>query len=353
MEDFQLKNGGDKILEFDILRTLAILLLILHHGGIYNFSLFGLPLVGLAGYNGLYLLGIFFFMAGYLTVRSLEKHSIKEYLTRRLLRIYLPYLGALFLFMFILNVDMNHVDLLSHLLGVQMLTSPRLTTPILTLWFVGLILVYYTLFAILHKTIRDDRVLVLVILLIFAAAGLARLQTGFITRRFFYYYLVFAAGFLLARPAAARQQLLDKLLTKRFFLVDKAVLLAASLLILVPIFDQNKADLSLPLILAISFFILAMILLSLSLARILVQDGLKIPLVNQIAAASFFAYLLHRPIWQIAMQIYDPHTITSLSVYLILIGYLVVLPVAYYAQIIYTQATRSVLSGRSVARSRD
>jgi peptidoglycan/LPS O-acetylase OafA/YrhL len=345
MAENQLKNGGDKILEFDILRALAILLLILHHGGIYNFTLFGLPLVGLAGYNGLYLLGIFYFLAGYLTVRSLEKHSLKEYLTRRLLRIYIPYLGALFLFMFILNVDMDKADLLSHLLGVQMLTSPCLTTPILTLWFVGLILVYYALFAILHKTIRDERLLLLVILLIFAASGLIRSQTGFITRRYFYYYLVFAAGFLLARPWAAGRRLLDKLLTRRFFLLDKIALVALSILILVPIFDQNKADLSVPLILAITLFILAMILLSLSAARLLVRFGLKIPLVNQIAAASFFAYLLHRPIWQIALQIYDPQAITDLSIYLILIGYLVVLPVAYYAQKIYTQTTQSMIGG--------
>jgi hypothetical protein len=161
------------------------------------------------------------------------------------------------IFLFILNVDMSRADLLSHLLGVQMITSPRLTTPILTLWFVGLILVYYALFAILHKTIRDDRWLVLVIVLIFATAGLARFQTGFIARRFFYYYLVFAAGFMLARPGAVQRHLLDKLLTRRFFLVDKLALVVASILIL--------------------------------------------------------------------------------------IGYLVVLPVAYYAQKIYTQATRSWL----------
>jgi peptidoglycan/LPS O-acetylase OafA/YrhL len=341
----QPKNGGDKIQEFDILRALAILLLILHHGGIYNFSIFGLPLAGLSAYNGLYLLGIFFFLAGYLTVRSLEKHSLKEYLTRRLLRIYIPYLGALFLFMFVLDVNMDHMDLLSHLLGAQMITSPRLTTPILTLWFVGLILVYYALFAILHKTMRDERLLVTVIVVIFVAAGLVRFQTGFITRRFFYYYLVFAAGFLLARPWAARRQLLDKLLTGRFFLVDKITLAAASILILVPIFEANPDELSVPIILAFTFFILAMILLSLSVARMLVRLGLKIPLVNQIAAASFFAYLLHRPVWQIAMQIYDPKTITSLSIYLILIGYLVVLPVAYYVQKIYAQVTQPMLGG--------
>lgn len=343
MEGSQLKTGGKKILEFDILRTLAILLLILHHGGIYNFTLFGLPLDGLASYNGLYLLGIFFFLAGYLAVRSLEKHSLKEYFTRRVWRVYVPYLGALLLFIFILNVDMDHVDLLSHLLGLQMITSPRLTTPILTLWFVGLILVYYALFALLHRTIRDDRLLLLVILLLFAVAGLARIHTDFIARRFFYYYLVFAAGFLLARPSSRRLALLDRLLTARFFLLDKLALVAASLVILVPIFDQNQAELSLPLILAISFFILAMILLTLSLARLLVRLGLNLPLVNHIAAASFFAYLLHRPIWQIALHIYHPGPVTSLSIYLILIGYLVVLPVAYFAQKIYTQATQSWL----------
>jgi peptidoglycan/LPS O-acetylase OafA/YrhL len=345
MTDSQLQKGSQKILEFDILRTAAILLLILHHGGIYNFSIFGLPLAGLSPYNGLYLLGIFFFLAGYLTVRSLEKHSLKEYLTRRLLRIYVPYLGALFLFMFILDVDMDRLDLLSHLLGAQMITSPRLTTPILTLWFVGLILVYYVLFAVLHKTIRDDRLLVLVILLVFVAAGLARFQTGFIARRFFYYYLVFAAGFLLARPWAARLGLLDKLLTRRFFLLDKLALAAASILIMVPVFDANQNDLSVAVILAFTFFILAMILLSLSLARLLVDSGLKIPLVRQIAAASFFAYLLHRPIWEIAMLIFRPEQTTALSIYLILVGYLVVLPVAYYAQKFYTQVTQSMFGG--------
>jgi hypothetical protein len=64
-----------QIVEFDFLRTVAILLL-LHHGGIYNFSLFSVSLLTFKPYIEQLLLGSFVFMAGYLSVHSLEKEPL-------------------------------------------------------------------------------------------------------------------------------------------------------------------------------------------------------------------------------------------------------------------------------------
>ena len=323
-----------KILEFDVLRSIAILLLLLHHGGIYNFSVFGFSLASLSQFTALYLLGSFIFLSGYLSVPSLGKHSLKTFFTSRLVRIYIPYLVALALFIVLLELDMDRIDLAVHLLGAQMVLSPKLTTPVLTLWFVGLILVYYVIFSIPLKTIRKNGYLAVVILLVFGVAAFLRADQGLIARRFFYYYFVYAAGVLFART-----NILEKVTTSRYYLLDKIALAVLGIALLAPFRDQIGEAVSIPLVLLINFYILGMVLLSLSLARKLVQTRLNLSFFNVVSASSFFAYLLHRPIWDIGLEIHRPQSITTLSLYVILIGYLVVIPVSYLLQRSYNFAT--------------
>jgi peptidoglycan/LPS O-acetylase OafA/YrhL len=333
-------TGGarSKILEFDILRSLAILLLFLHHGGIYSFTLFGFPLSPYSNHIALFLLGSFVFLSGYLSVGSLERTGLAGFLASRLVRIYLPYLAALAVFVGYLGVRLSEPELLIHLLGAQMLLSPRLATPVYTLWYIGVILAYSLIFGVLQKAVRRTGWLALVIVLVFLAAGLVRVEWGFIARRFFYYYFAFAAGVLCARTG-----LLDRLTTARFYLVDKLLFAGLGLALLAPVAAQVGQTVSSGLVVAISVYILSLVLLALSLARLLRRSGLPLRIFSMISFSSFFAYLIHRPVWQMLASLYRFPSDTAMFVYLVGAGSLVILGIAYLLQKGYDTLAKTLL----------
>jgi hypothetical protein len=93
------------------------------------------------------------------------------------------------------------------------LLSPEFTDPILTLWYIGLILTFYLVFGFLYKSVKSPVYLAVAVVLIFALAFSLRLEWGIIGRRFFYYFFIFAAGIFIAKTRT-----LKVLTTDRFFL---------------------------------------------------------------------------------------------------------------------------------------
>jgi peptidoglycan/LPS O-acetylase OafA/YrhL len=327
MESIHKGTRPTKIAEFEVLRALAILLLLVHHGGIYNFSVGGYSLQPLLHYVQLYLLGSFVFLAGYLLPGSYSRRGARRFWVSRLVRVVIPYWVALGLFFLLLDVDAKPVDVLIHLFGGQMILAPRLTTPILTLWFIGLTLAYYALFGLLLSRFRGKWTLALAILMVFVAAAFLRVEYALLARRFFYYFFVFAAGVLIGRNG-----LLDCVTSARFCLLDKLALAALGIAALHP-FDAVVGEaVSLPLIAAINVYVLGMVLLTLSLLRLVLARRPLPPLVAAVSQASFFAYLLHRPIWDLALSVWTPDTRQTLAAYLILVALAVVLPLAYLLQ---------------------
>jgi peptidoglycan/LPS O-acetylase OafA/YrhL len=318
--------------EFEILRALAITLLLFHHGGFYNFSIFGFSLNILQNYMELLLLGSFFFMSGYFSVSSLQRSSFGEFIKSRLLRIYLPYIVALVLFILLLELDVSLTDIAIHLLGGQMLLSPQFTSPILTLWYIGLILVFYVLYGILYKLIRSPLVLFAALVAIFLLAAAIRMEWGFIARRFFYYFFIFLAGFF-----TARQQWLPALTSRRFFLLDKALAFAAGAALFTPVQEQVGNAVNPLLLAAINIYTLSAVIFALSLAKLLSPYLARFRFISTLSYASFFMYLMHRPVWALLLELYRPADLQALSLYLIVVGGTTVLIVSYYLQRIYNR----------------
>jgi peptidoglycan/LPS O-acetylase OafA/YrhL len=334
-------RGGraEYIPEFDLLRSLAIGLLFFHHGGLYNLTVFGLPLTALNHYIELFLLSSFTFLSGYLMVRSIEGTTISDFLKGRLLRIYLPYLLALVLFLLMLDIDIDETGLLVHLMGAQIVLSPALTSPILTLWYIGLILAYSVIFGILVKLFPRLPFLIAVMLGVLLLAGLARQEFSLFARRFFYYYPVFAAGLL-----AAKTGWLERLTSARFYLLDKLVLLAVGIFLFSPYYKLDNPDLDPLQLLAIWIYTLTAVLMALSLLRPVAQlsaakQGPLLRVAQKVAYASFFAYLLHRPVWDIMLALTRPADPAALTAYLVGGALLLVLPLSYYGQQIYNRIT--------------
>ena len=332
------------IKEFDFLRALAVILLFLHHGGIYNFSLFGFSLKPLSEHVGLFLLGSFVFISGYLSVRSLQRRDLSGFLIAKVSRIYAPYLTALALFMLVMDVDLSSQDFVLHLLGAQIVLAPRLTRPVLTLWFVGMILVYYLIFALLVKIFRRPSHLLVAILLTFGLLSTLRMEAGVIERRFFFYFFVYGVGVLIARG-----NWLTQATTSRFFLLDKLLPALLGAWLLFPYGRLADAPLSISLLLAINLFLISSILLALSLARLVFREKQLPRPVEWISFASFFAYLFHRPIWTLLLELHKFPSKQSLSLFLILVGSSVVLTVSYFLQSMYNRAWSHVTARFSSA----
>jgi peptidoglycan/LPS O-acetylase OafA/YrhL len=93
-------------------------------------------------------------MAGYLLVMSFYKtheRSLLSIWASKITRIYVPYIVALLLLAIFFDIEATRLDLVIHAFGVQLLLAPRIGIPIMTIWYVGLLLVYYLIFPILIK----------------------------------------------------------------------------------------------------------------------------------------------------------------------------------------------------------
>ncbi len=316
-----------RLLELDILRAVVTILLLLHHGGLYvSFQFMHI----VKDQISFYILGGFIFIAGYLSVRSVARRGLPNFFLSKMLRIYIPYLVALALFIWMGAAEGN-VNIPIHILALQSLLAPRFTEPIITIWFVSLILFFYALFGIVQKTIPSLRLQLIAWVGLFVLMAGIRFQFGLIDYRLFYYYFVYAAGVF-----CAQNDLLERLLTPRYFMLDKLGIAAGGIL-LYSLFKQPYGSLDIKFITVVPIYILSMVLLSLSLARWLVRREIGIGFFSKVALASYFAYLLHRPVWKVMLLYYVPPTIFLGFLYISGLGAFLTLLCSYWLQKVYNQ----------------
>jgi len=195
-----------RLVEIDMLRIISILIVvILIHVPInyaYNFyndlDQYGVFVVNNIGIYAA--MGSFVFASGfglYLNPNNREINSVKKGLTflkKRVLRIFPLYWVALVLFLFFLDyLRINPFYLLAHIFGMQLVVAPEFGAPILTLWFIGAIVLYYLTYIALNLVGSIKRIIPvsIAILLLF---GLLNGFLGLVEYRFFLYYFMFIAG---------------------------------------------------------------------------------------------------------------------------------------------------------------
>ncbi|MHA2428206.1 MAG: acyltransferase family protein [Candidatus Hermodarchaeia archaeon] len=201
---------NQKLPELDILRILSILIVvILIHIPLsyaYNFYFdldqFGVFLVNNVGI--FVAMGSFVFVSGfglYLNPNNRKLNSPKKILTflkKRFVRIFPLYWVAVILFLFIIGyLDINPFYLLFHFLGLQIIVAPLFGPPMLTLWFIGIIVIYYLIYIVLNlfDSIKWIIPVSIGILLCFVFLNWI---FGLVENRFFLYYLLFIFGIIAA-----------------------------------------------------------------------------------------------------------------------------------------------------------
>lgn len=325
----------NKLHEFDVLRVLAIFSLFLHHGGIYNFAVLGFPLENLIPYLEYFLLGAFTFMAAYLLPPSfLESHRGKfiPFWKAKFFRIYIPYVIALILFILFLEVEVGRRDLAIHLMGVQMIFAPRVLEPVMTLWYVGMLLVYYLIFTITLKYAKGIIGLVFVTLIVYSLSYYLHLRWQLFEFRYFYYFFVFGVGIL-----CNKLNCLNSLSSSKYFLLDKLIFLILAVYIFERIDYGSYGSVNVLYVISVNVFILAAVLFTFSLAKLYVRKIGRLHLIEYIAIASYFAYLFHRLIWKLLLSPFTFDSDLAWFFYILVIGSTVVIIVTNNLQVYYNR----------------
>ncbi|MBY9012912.1 MAG: acyltransferase [Candidatus Lokiarchaeota archaeon] len=198
-----------KLPELDILRIVSILIVIIFvHMKDYGYSFYvEVNQYYIYFFNGLGIfvaMGSMVFLSGFGLFLNKDNRNIDStgklitFLKKRFLRIFPLYWIAIPLFVVFLGYfDIDFLYLLAHIMGMQIIVAPIFGPPMLTLWFIGIIVVYYLIFIILSYLGSIKKIIpaAIVILIIFVFLNVT---FGFVEYRFFYYYFFFIAGIVIA-----------------------------------------------------------------------------------------------------------------------------------------------------------
>ncbi|WP_440944890.1 acyltransferase family protein [Methanosarcina sp. T3] len=211
-----------KIIAFDFLRALAIIMIIPAHLSSYLFSIYGkLALYAFDPYFANMGLGLFIFMSGYLlyynnhSINSLK--NVFDFYKKRLLRIYPLYWAALATFVLVFSIFAPRLNsgfvypnsenvfgffnVLVHALGLQILLAPTYASPMLTLYFVGLIISYYAIYPLLIMFSKTTSRLLFSSLIVYIGLFLISKTFNIIDHRFFMFFLIFVFGVLTCKES--------------------------------------------------------------------------------------------------------------------------------------------------------
>jgi hypothetical protein len=149
-------------------------------------------------------MGSFVFVSGfglYLNPNNRNLNSPKKilaFLKKRFVRIFPLYWVAIILFIFVVGyLDINPFYLLFHFLGLQIIVAPLFGPPMLTLWFIGIIVIYYLIYIVVNLFDSIKWIIPASFGILFGFVFLNWIF-GLVENRFFLYYLLFIFGIITA-----------------------------------------------------------------------------------------------------------------------------------------------------------
>ena len=313
-----------RLIELDVLRVVAILFIVFDHyidAGTLDqlLPLFPLWFFGLS---------LFFFVSGYVLQRNNSlidsRKKAMNFLKKRGMRIYPLYWLALAAF-YGLGLGREYTPLtistaIIEICGVQGLLAPRfLPIPTITLWFVGIILLYYLGYVFIAPFSRDAKKMVLAMLGVLVFFVILRITLGIIDFRFFTYYGLFIAGVVAGKYNAFYRADVKRLhtgLAMLMFVIAMVAIAAfrhfaapAPLNIYDTLLTINNAQMmdfsSSTVFVIVLYTALALVFIyaSVNIARLVVplfsKKGLK--LIIALSFSSYAVYLFHRPFYYVLL----------------------------------------------------
>jgi peptidoglycan/LPS O-acetylase OafA/YrhL len=318
-------DGKSRMQEFDALRGLSIVLLMIVHSEFFNLPLFGYEIAHLEGFFSKFLLGAFFFLAGYFMAASLQKPGSNPFAFAwsKFIRIFPPYWLALALFMVVLGYSLKRFDFIVYALNAHIVLISKNVKPLVTLWYISLLVVYYIAFGAYMFWKKSNVGLLAWAVIAFIAAYILHVTENLFDSRFFLYFFIFLAGIYFFRFEDVREKLLNLnplykigifiLGAWVFWLVERA---------------GHSLDHGLT-ILATNIYILSAVLFWLTIFRTKLGS---FQIWSFLSTASFFAYLYHRPFWFLLSSNFDVRPWGGLIYFYLVPGSIVVLVICYFLQ---------------------
>ena len=321
-----------EIREMTVLRAVAILSLFLAHLHQYIDIVF---LEKIFTLSSNVCVGLFAFASGYcLTLGKdiSDRRGIFAFLSRRLRRIYKLYIPALVIYILMYEPGDQHklVSFAVHLASLQVLLE-KFVTQYFTIWFIGMIVPYYVLFAFASYlsgrgfAIRKSTSLLVLFLVLYAC----RLGT-ICDSRFFFYAPCFIAGVFMCerRYLQEKPYPLGALLA---FVISSFALIFAYF-----VFKDATGEFYVRILKAAALiaYALTIPLCGLYAAQLAVRLKLdRFRTIDIVSDSSFAAYLFHRPILSAAAAVFAFLQITNvwllLALYGIVVFPVIVIPASY------------------------
>jgi peptidoglycan/LPS O-acetylase OafA/YrhL len=265
-------------------------------------------------------LALFVLISGFLAGRNdgdLARGEIFRFYERRFRRIYLPFVIASSLFL-----AAGESDALTLAKGVA-LVAMLLAPPPFTLWFVSMIVLFYLIAPLLIGLRENEVAYFALCILIVGAMILYQSETGKMDMRLILYFPCFAAGILLAA---------GKLPTSSFSLIGILFLGALSLVLTLvrPSYRLEGDPWAAPWALFGSIAVFVVVMRA--------GRNLKpLAIFMQLSEASFFMYLLHRPLYLAMQFVWFPSTERLQVLYLLFVCLPIIGVVSWLGQKAYAE----------------
>ena len=331
-----------RVLHFDLMRSIAILTILIYHLPGYSLNFFDLNAIGVdmdfsifRKFSKFFGLGLFIFISGYLSNLKgrdfADTRAIKKYILQKFIKIFPLYYLALILFSYFYNIT-EPLRLTTHILGLQLIFASPLVKPTPTLWFIGLILIYYVIYVFIKAEKVGDFTKVLVLALFPLAVVAVNKIFNVMDLRLVLYYGVFLLGLY-----SGRYDIFKKISWLQL------IIAASSFTVFLLVYDDYKFAIT-PFS-SLSSFVLINILMVLFIGAtykscLYFADKIKPKrLVEVVSYSSFCMFLFHRPVWSWMHDVLGEMNIVDnegmMALVLAAIGIPVIVALSYSIQHLY------------------
>jgi peptidoglycan/LPS O-acetylase OafA/YrhL len=301
--------------EVDILKATAILLIVFGH---IDNNLTNYELVRLLGeYNGIIGLSIFFFISGFLlsqtdsVIKSMK--DIKKFYMKKCIRIFPLYwvaLASLIIIFGLWQINPGHVNpynfsldnLLLHFFGLQGIFPYN---SIQSMWFVGVIVLFYLLYPIIvylsknlfETFIVSSGILILLVIL--------HVFLGLININGLLYYPVFITGIFINQIAYSSKKIVDENFLKKILFLNIILISGIFLVLIVSEFYQSNLQFLKPQLLLLGAMIPFCVIYLIFTHIFIKIRGKIMELISLIAFATYAIYLFQHQILAVFAYITD------------------------------------------------
>ncbi|WP_347179501.1 acyltransferase family protein [Roseofilum halophilum] len=280
-------------------------------------------------------LGLLVFLSGTL----INRHNLTfpdlptagKFLFKKLLKLFPLYYLSLALFCYLYSM-LDWGQILIHVLGLQLIFASNSYPPLPTLWYVGLILVYYSLFSLLNIERIPALHKALILGVLFLTLFFSATYLNITDLRLIYYSFPFLGGIF-----AAKNNWFEHRLWRKALSLNTGVFWAILPLCWV---WENKYHLPIEHnTILLNLLMFSFVLLIYRLSDVVCQHSQLNPFFHAIAYCAYGMFLFHRPIWfaleQMMRSLLLIDNIYTITAGLVFLGIPLIVGVSYVLLTLY------------------